>query len=72
MTDLLNNLFETLNKMWSKYISRRTLSMVTCFVYLVLLEKDESASDCFCLVNKTQNGMSRTVQLGKLQIEWKR
>ncbi|XP_028400587.1 trafficking protein particle complex subunit 11-like [Dendronephthya gigantea] len=38
----------------------------------VSLENDESASDCFCLISKVSNSVSRSIHLGQLQIEWKR
>ena len=43
---------------------------ISCFV--VSLENDESASDCFCLASKTSDSVSRSVYLGQLRIEWKR
>ena len=38
----------------------------------VSLENDESASDCFCLVSKISDIVSRSVHLGQLRVEWRR
>ncbi|XP_046841121.1 trafficking protein particle complex subunit 11-like [Xenia sp. Carnegie-2017] len=39
---------------------------------MFLLDLNESASECFCLVSKSSDIVVRAVDLGQLQIEWKR